>query len=210
LHATIQVALRRHDAERLLRESNTEDRRRFEQQSSALLALTERLSMEANTDALTELYNRRYMDRVLIEQLQLAERESHALALILLDLDRFKHLNDSHGHAAGDKMLAAISGFLRRRLRTHDAACRYGGEELAIIAPGACLTDAINLAERLRAGIEKIVLEVDQRKLSITASFGVSAFPEHGFEPDLLLRAADMALYRAKSEGRNRVIAAAL
>jgi diguanylate cyclase (GGDEF)-like protein len=205
LHATIQVALRRHDAERSLRESNTRERRRFEQQSLALLALSERLSEEANTDPLTQLYNRRYLDKVVPGQLELAEREGHSIGVILLDVDRFKQVNDQYGHATGDQALREIAAYLRQRLRSHDVACRYGGEEIAIIAPGAGLHDAVQLAERLRKGIEKLAVRAADESLSVTTSFGVSAFPVHGLAASQLLQAADSALYEAKRAGRNRV-----
>jgi len=211
LHTTIQVALRRHAAEQALKVANTQDRRRYEQSSSELLALAERLRLEANTDSLTQLYNRRYLDEVLSEQVRHSEREGCAFGVILLDVDHFKRVNDTHGHLAGDATLRALGGFLLRHLRGRDMAFRYGGEEIAILAPGASLSHTIGLAERLRAGITALLVEVEGAvRVSITASFGVAAFPEHGLDAELLLGAADDALYGAKLAGRNRVQPAAV
>ena len=207
LHTTIQVALRRHAAERALVAANAEERRRFEMRSSELLALTERLKAEAYLDSLTQLYNRRFLDELLGEQLKIAEREGHALGIIMLDLDHFKKLNDAQGHVAGDKVLRAVGEFLSSHMRESDVACRYGGEEFAVIVPGASLVDTLTFAERLRAGLQALRVELP-KTVALTASLGVSAFPEHGMEPELLLSAADGALYRAKLTGRNRVIPA--
>lgn len=211
LHTTIQVALRRHASERALIEANVLERRRFQLQAGELHALVERLQTDAHTDALTGLYNRRFLDELVSSQLKVAEREGYALGFVLLDLDHFKKLNDTHGHVVGDQVLRAVSAFLRADMRDGELACRYGGEELAVVAPGASLLDALQLAERLRAGIEGLYLELASGEpLAISASLGVSAFPEHGLEPELLLSAADRALYHAKATGRNRVVAASV
>ena len=106
-----------------------------------------------------------------------------------------------------DHVLQRVSEFLRKRLRSDDVPCRYGGEEIALVVSGASLRDTLALAERLRAGIECLDIQFDARTIAVTASFGVAAFPEHGMSPELLVRAADSALYMAKSAGRNRVFA---
>lgn len=199
LHTTIQVALNRR-----------EQQRRSKQQHIHLIELIKRVRNEANTDSLTQLPNRRYLDVLLPEQLKFSEREGQALGVMMLDVDHFKQLNDRHGHLQGDKALRALATYLRDHLREQDVACRYGGEEFAIIVPGASLADVVQLAERVRAGIERLVIPSDNTQLAITVSIGVATFPEHGMQPHLLLQAADTALYRAKLLGRNRVVASSL
>lgn len=210
LHTTIQVALRRHAAEQRQKAAHTQERRRFERQSDQLVALTEVLRVEAETDSLTQLHNRRYLDHLLGAQLALCERDGEALGFIMLDLDEFKQLNDAHGHLAGDCVLRAVGAYLLKHLRGRDVACRYGGEEIVIVAPGVSLSDAIGLADRLRQGIKALSVDASGGALKITASFGVAAFPDHAMKPELLIQAADAALYRAKLAGRNRVVAASL
>lgn len=206
LHSTIQVALNHRARQREV----DDERRRSQQQRASLIDLIQRIRTEANTDSLTQLPNRRYLDELLPAQLRYSERENQALGVMMLDVDHFKMLNDTRGHLQGDKALRALAAYLREHLREQDVACRYGGEEFAIIVPGASLSDTAMLAERLRAGIEKLVIETESTQLAITASIGVSAFPEHGMESEPLLQAADSALYRAKLAGRNRVVAASI
>lgn len=208
LRTTIEVALHRHESEQALRRAHGEERRRFEQHSSELTLLTERLRTEATEDPLTGLYNRRYLDLIMEEHLRAAERDRQALGFILLDLDHFKGVNDRFGHVAADAALKGLAGFLRGRVRDGDIACRYGGEEIAIVVSGASLRDALSLAERLRDGIEKLMIRFEGTLIPLTASLGVSAFPEHGSNAEQLVRAADTALYAAKAAGRNRVVGA--
>jgi diguanylate cyclase (GGDEF)-like protein len=212
LGATIAVALRRHKSETALRGHSAElvkQQVELVEKSRELGALAERFRQQSILDPLTNLYNRRHLDTVLKRELSLAQREGHAVGLIMFDVDRFKAVNDAFGHAAGDKVLQDIAHYLRSRLRAYDVACRYGGEEVAIVLPGAPLADAMRVAEHLRGGIERLTPDDEGRPIgSVTASFGVAAFPDQGTEPDQLLRAADQALYVAKGEGRNRVVAA--
>jgi two-component system cell cycle response regulator len=209
LRTTIEVALRRHESEVGRRRTYELDRARLEQQASAAGALAERHRVEATIDPLTGLYNRRHLEIVMKRELSLGEREGRSVGIILLDMDRFKHLNDRFGHAVGDAALRAVSDFLRTRLRVYDTACRYGGEEIVIIAPGAAATDALALAESLRAGIENtVVMYRGAAVTGMTASFGVASFPGDGLDPEAVLRAADVALYAAKAQGRNRVATA--
>lgn len=191
LRATIEVALRRHTAQMTAHSDAS------------------RLRREATMDPLTGLYNRRGLDAALAEQFARAERTGDPFGVVLLDLDHFKRINDSYGHLAGDAVLHTVSHFLCASLRASEVACRYGGEELAIIIPGASLDDAAALAEQLRAGIAALSITLPgllpADGLSVTASFGVAAFPEHGLDAASLLRAADDAVYAAKRGGRNRV-----
>lgn len=208
LHTTIQVALQHSASEQRVEEARSVERRRSEQRSSELIALTEQLRTAANTDNLTQLPNRRYLDTFLPEQIEVSERNGQTFGVMMLDIDNFKKLNDTHGHLCGDKALKALAAYLVEHLRERDVACRYGGEEFAIVVPGASSADTTQLAERLRVGIEALVIEADSAQLKLTVSIGVAMFPEHGAQPEPLLQAADDALYRAKGAGRNRVVAA--
>ncbi|WP_207062164.1 diguanylate cyclase [Motiliproteus sp. SC1-56] len=163
--------------------------------------LQARLEHESRTDPLTGLYNRRYFDQQLEQELRLARRYQRDLALVIFDVDHFKQFNDRHGHDQGDRILCEVAARVREGLRSVDVFCRYGGEEFVIIMPGIGIVEAKAGAEQLRASIAG--LDVDG--LSVTASFGVSAGQG---EARALLEAADRALYQAKGEGRNRVFTA--
>jgi len=206
LRTTIEVALRRQESDLGRRRTYELDRVRLEQQAIAAGALAERHRLDAMIDPLTGLYNRRHLEIVMQRELSLGEREGRSVGVILLDMDRFKYLNDRFGHAVGDAALRAVADHLRSRIRVYDVACRYGGEEIVIIAPGAGAADALALAESLRAGIEHtVVMHGGVAVTGISASFGVASFPNHGRDPEAVLRAADAALYAAKAQGRNRV-----
>ncbi len=159
-------------------------------------------------DDLTGIANRRRLQQVLAEEWNRARRHQRPVAFILLDLDHFKLLNDTRGHLAGDLCLQAIAHYLEGAVRrTGDLAARYGGEELAVLLPDTDLDGALDLAEELREGIETLAIPHPSAPLSrVTASFGVAAtVPAPGEEPESLIELADSALYRAKTEGRNRV-----
>jgi diguanylate cyclase (GGDEF)-like protein len=209
LRTTIEVAFRRHEAEATLRRAHEHDKAQFEEQTRKASQRAQRLRREATIDPLTGLYNRRHLEQVLKREISFAQREGHAVGIILLDLDGFKQLNDTLGHAAGDAALCAVGEFLRSRLRAYDTACRYGGDEIVVVVPGADAAAAGALAEQLRAGIEQLVVgEAGAAGPRLTASLGVAAFPAGGTAADALLHAADAALYRAKADGRNRVASA--
>ena len=206
LLATLQLALQRHQDELSLRREYAEKQALLEQRNETLSALAGQLLEESTHDALTGLYNRRHLDRVMERELSLARREHRHVGVILLDLDHFKGFNDRFGHAAGDSALRAVAEFLRSRLRAHDVVCRYGGEEIAIVLSGARALQASLLAEQLRAGIEQLSIEHAGTALpGITATFGVASYPLNGADPAELLEAADAALYVAKAKGRNGV-----
>jgi diguanylate cyclase (GGDEF)-like protein len=129
------------------------------------------------------------------------------VAVMLIDLDRFKRINDSFGHEAGDVVLKAIAALLKGKVRGSDIACRYGGEEFALILPETGLDAAVRRAEDIRLAIAGLGLSYAEKPMGrITASFGIALFPNHGEHTDTLLRVADMALYAAKGAGRNRVV----
>jgi diguanylate cyclase (GGDEF)-like protein len=160
---------------------------------------TEEQASEARIDALTGLANRRALEEILAAEISRAHRFAHQLAVVLLDLDRFKEINDSFGHAAGDVMLRAVSRLLTSLARQGDTVARWGGEEFVVVLPETDLAGAQRFAERLRRTIEAHAVG----DMKTSASCGVATMlPEDNVEE--LLGAADQALYQAKSNGRNR------
>ncbi|NJP07916.1 MAG: diguanylate cyclase [Chloroflexaceae bacterium] len=171
------------------------------------LTMREQLQHQATRDALTGLYNRRYLDETLPRELQRAERQNDAVSVIMMDIDHFKRFNDTYGHDAGDTLLRAIGAFLQHNTRGDDIACRYGGEEFTVVLPCASLENAWKRAEELRIGIEMLMVVHQEQPLgAVTSSLGVAVFPVHGTTADALIKAADQALYQAKQSGRNRVM----
>jgi diguanylate cyclase (GGDEF)-like protein len=172
----------------------------------ASLRLRQGLREQATRDPLTNLFNRRHMEASLERELRRAERRQRPLGIILLDLDHFKRTNDTLGHDAGDQLLRAVGRFLQTHIRGEDLACRYGGEEFLLILTDSALEDTRRRAEQLREGIKALQAEHDGRPLGpVTASLGVAVFPEHGLTAEAVVRAADVALYQAKADGRDRV-----
>ncbi len=176
----------------------------------ALRRKAELLGHMAMTDPLTGLANRRYFHRRLRQSLALAVRRSLPLAVVLVDLDDFKRVNDRYGHMTGDRVLWAVARQLETDKRVEDLVVRYGGEEFALILEGTNLNGGLARAERLRASLHELFLPVGHgRAIRVTASFGVAAFPDtSGPRPEPLVAHADEALYRAKREGRDRCVAA--
>jgi diguanylate cyclase (GGDEF)-like protein len=171
-----------------------------------LLGDFRRVASQATTDGLTGLGNRRTLDEELVLEWRRADRVGDSLAFVLLDLDNFKQVNDTHGHQAGDAVLRAVGQILRDGVRQVDLAGRYGGEEFALILPETDIFGAVKLAERLRVELEATPIVVSEGKmLEITASFGV-ALKDGLASPEELVGAADEALYTAKRAGKNRVI----
>lgn len=169
----------------------------------ANLKMREALKRDSIRDPLTGLFNRRYFDETLQHELARALRHHTPLSLIILDLDRFKELNDAHGHVAGDDALRAFARILRTTFRAGDVLCRYGGEEFALLLSGADLENAWSKAETFRSAIEQSKITSNGDSLgNITVSIGIAASTD--FEtPEELIRAADAALYQAKRTGRN-------
>jgi diguanylate cyclase (GGDEF)-like protein len=160
---------------------------------------------QALVDGLTGLANRRQCETLLATELARAERFEDALALVMADLDDFKDVNDRFGHPAGDVVLREFADVLRETLRDADVAGRWGGEEFILVLPGTDVTGAVRLAERVRSELRnRAILAPDGTPISITASFGVAAFPQAGNEQKLVA-AADAALYGAKRAGKDRV-----
>lgn len=163
------------------------------------------IQQQALTDALTGCYNRRSFEMQLDKDLFMAKRLHQPVSLLMLDLDRFKHLNDTAGHDAGDEALRLLASAFRQELRGVDTAARFGGDEFVVILPQAYVEGALIVAERLRARIEQLDIPSYGH---ITTSIGIATFPMHAGSRAQLLRTADEALYAAKRSGRNRVCVA--
>jgi two-component system, cell cycle response regulator len=170
-----------------------------------LLHAQEALRHEATHDRVTGLWNRGMISDQLTLALQRMRRERRPVAVILADVDRFKQVNDVHGHAAGDAVLRELATRMRSVLRSYDAIGRYGGEEFLFVLPGADLAVALQVAERARLAVAATPIDAGPEHLSITVSLGVSVADEAPDDHTAIIAAADEALYRAKAGGRNQV-----
>jgi diguanylate cyclase (GGDEF)-like protein/PAS domain S-box-containing protein len=173
----------------------------------ANLRLRETLRTQAIRDSLTGLFNRRYMEETMERELIRVKRQETSLGVIMMDLDHFKKYNDTYGHSAGDRLLAALGSLVTREIRGEDIACRYGGEEFLLIMPGTQIAVAVERAEILRQAVKDLHLHHPGLKPT-TLSLGVAAYPNHGDTVQTIIQAADAALYRAKQGGRDRVMVA--
>jgi diguanylate cyclase (GGDEF)-like protein len=158
----------------------------------------------ATTDPLTGLRNRRYFQDRLREECARSDRTDHPLSLIMVDLDHFKAVNDAWGHPVGDEALAHAARLISGSVRACDVACRVGGEEFAVLCPGARAEEAYRVAERVRRALEQSPLVVKGQEVAVTGSLGLASRESDSGTEDLV-RQADLALYRAKAAGRNRV-----
>jgi len=177
--------------------------------SVANIRLREALHAQSIRDPLTSLYNRRYLTEMLEREMRRAIRAEQSLGVLMLDLDHFKKFNDTYGHDAGDTVLRETASFLVKSVRGEDIVCRFGGEEFVIILPMADLKATQARGERIRSKLRELaVLHQGQSLGMITVSVGVAVLPQHGINPKDLVEAADAALYRAKRDGRDRVVVA--
>lgn len=194
-------------------------RKRYEQQlREANLALSEqleeigqlqsKLAEQVVRDPLTGLHNRRYLDETFPREIVRAQREGYPLALMVIDIDHFKQVNDTYGHPAGDEVLCSLSRHLLQFARASDVVCRYGGEEFILLLSDMSLAVAAERAEQLRQEFALSTVRYGRFEIRCTLSIGVSSFPEHGAHADALIASADRALYQAKHAGRNRVLRA--
>jgi len=175
----------------------------------ANLKLRETLRLQSIRDALTGLYNRRYLEEYLATETHRCQRSGKSFGLVMIDVDHFKNFNDTFGHETGDMVLQELAKFLQNNVRTSDVVCRYGGEELTLILSEVSLEETEKIAEKIRLGVKQLNLKSHHQSVgSITISLGVAIFPQDGWTSDRLLDAADQALYRAKKEGRDRVVTA--
>ena len=180
-------------------------KRQLEAQLAEISELQQRLQQQVIRDPLTGLYNRRFLDETLPRELARAKRETYPLALVMVDLDHFKRVNDRHGHAAGDEVLKSLAGILGRGARESDIICRYGGEEFLIALPRMSPEQARQRVEAWRRALSEQPVRHGPLAISLTLSAGIAGFPDHGSDLLTLLSCADAALYRAKEAGRNRV-----
>ena len=188
-----------HQAEVELRKANE----RLRNQLLAIEALQAKLREQVIRDGLTGLFNRRYFDETIAKELARADRGEYPVALLIMDIDYFKKINDTFGHKAGDRVLQAFGSLLRTQVRTGDIACRFGGEEFILVLPCIQLERAYQRAEQIRLAFQALRVESGETEISATVSGGLAMFPEHGETDDQLLQVADQALYAAKAAGRN-------
>ena len=175
----------------------------------ANLHLRETLQHQSIRDPLTGLFNRRYLEESLQQEISRAQRYQRSIGVIMMDVDHFKQFNDTYGHETGDHVLQTIGKLLKESVRGSDIACRYGGEEIVLVLSESTLPDTQARAESIREAISKLRIHQNGKILdTLTASFGVASFPQHGAIGSALVQAADAALYRAKAAGRNQVVAA--
>jgi diguanylate cyclase (GGDEF)-like protein/PAS domain S-box-containing protein len=188
---------------------NIRDVTERKQAQDALLKSQALLREQSVRDHLTGLFNRRYMEETLERELLRAARKQLSLGMIMLDVDDFKRFNDTWGHAAGDEILRELGSLLLRQVRGEDIACRYGGDEFILILPDASREVTRERAELICEYAKQFHLQFEGQSLAaLTLSLGVAVFPQDGATSTGILRAVDSALYRAKQEGRGRVVAA--
>lgn len=160
-------------------------------------------------DPLTSLFNRRYMEESFEREIYRAKRKNVPVGALMLDIDRFKDYNDTFGHEAGDMVLRELGAILQRNIRASDIACRYGGEEFTVILPEAAIDVTCRMGEQIRQAVSRLQLLYGGKPLgAVTVSIGAAVYPEHGLSARDVLNAADEALYKAKAEGRDRLIVA--
>ena len=165
---------------------------------------TSELESQVQTDALTGLFNFRGFTERLEQEMERTRRLEQPTSLVMIDVDHFKQVNDTHGHDVGNQALIHIAGLLRQTLRKLDIVCRFGGEEFVLILPSTCLAPAVLVAERIRCLIEKTPLKVSREKIFMTISLGVESFaPLDTKSTAELLKSTDSYLYQAKQNGRN-------
>ncbi|MBK8619590.1 MAG: GGDEF domain-containing protein [Anaerolineales bacterium] len=167
--------------------------------------LKAKVQEQAIRDPLTGVFNRRFLAESLDKEIPRAARENSPVAIVMMDVDFFKKFNDTYGHKCGDIVLMDLANFLTENSRQGDVVCRYGGEEFVILMPNATLHDAHERAETWRRDYTAKVIHYEGKKLNASFSAGVASFPLHGPSGESILHAADHALYRSKSDGRNRV-----
>jgi len=198
-----------HEAREKLREGEQAMQtanQRLRRQLDEIHALQTQLREQANRDPLTGLYNRRFFDTVVERELARSAREGQSLALMLIDIDHFKQINDTHGHLAGDRVLGRLAAVLGEHSRATDVVCRIGGEEFVMLMPDMPPARALERAELIRRTVASPCCALDDESQQVTVSIGIASFPEHGRCAQQLMRHADLALYRAKNEGRDRTV----
>lgn len=195
----IRDITQRYQAEMELRKANES----LQKQVLEIKILQAQLQEQAARDGLTGLFNRRYFDEKFPKELVQAAQNTYSVALIVMDIDYFKAINDTFGHQAGDRVIQAFADLLRYYSRSQDIVCRYGGEEFVLALPRMTQESAFYLAEQIRLAFHAIRLEFGGKDIQTTVSGGVGVFPDHGKTSNDLLKVVDQALYAAKLDGRN-------
>lgn len=210
LHAERETRLAREEALQIQKQATEDLENKVQARTVELELLNRQLSELSDTDQLTGLKNRRYLDRILQEEFSRSSRYRHNLSIILLDIDHFKHFNDRYGHLVGDDCLKAVATVLADNIRDGiDCIARYGGEEFCVLLPETDIQCAREAAERLRRSVNTMLFKVRQNAVNVSISLGVAALEEnHQSTPEKLIDKADSALYRAKQTGRNRTVIA--
>lgn len=181
-----------------------------EYQESVIQERTKELEILATHDDLTGVFNRNAFRQQLEMEFERAVRYGHSLSVFMLDLDHFKNINDEYGHLVGDRMLTSIAAVITKVIRKTDFVARYGGEEFVVILPETGLAESEEMAKRLRLEIADCQIETKKGEaVSVTTSIGVATYPDHAASEEDLIGNADKALYKAKDEGRNRVVCCA-
>jgi diguanylate cyclase (GGDEF)-like protein len=170
------------------------------------VVILETLSTQATHDPLTGLFNRRYLDQILYGEIAHTLQSGTLVGILMADVDHFKRINDGYGHKAGDLMLQALGNLMKSCVRSSDIVCRYGGEEFVIIMPGASAPIVGRCAEEIRSRFQALCVVFESHEIHATVSLGVAIYPLHGSSVDEVFVRADRAMYRAKQEGRNRVV----
>ena len=202
-------AIKLHEAQEKLRESEralATANGALQQQLHEIRLLQDQLRQQANHDALTGLYNRHYLNATMAREVERCRRDGQPVSVLLIDIDHFKQINDSHGHQAGDEALRHLATLLRAHARVADIVCRYGGEEFLLVLPGMPKDVAIDRAEAYRRAFSQASIEHGDVRMHATLSIGVSSTSDHLTTPEALIAHADAALYQAKALGRDRVV----
>jgi diguanylate cyclase (GGDEF)-like protein len=191
---------------RKTREALLSSKQTLTQQIAEIQTLQAQLQDEATHDPLTGLYNRRFLNAIAARDIARCHRESQHLVVMMIDIDHFKTVNDTHGHSGGDEVLKRLAALLLKSVRAVDVPCRFGGEEFLLLLPGMPPDIAQARAEQCRAAFADMVVAVEGVPVQATLSVGLAVYPGHGDTLAELTNCADLALYRAKEEGRNRVV----
>ena len=178
----------------------------LKRQLDEIQKLQAELNEQAIRDPLTGLYNRRYLETIFARELARCNREGQQLTLMMIDVDYFKGINDTYGHQGGDEVLKKLAALLLESIRPTDVACRFGGEEFLVLLPDMTLDTGIARANEWRAAFAATTIPFEGAGIQATMSIGIATYPEHGGSANELIGRADVALYRAKTGGRNRVV----
>jgi two-component system chemotaxis response regulator CheY len=173
-----------------------------------IIDLERQLQEQASRDSLTGLWNRKRMFRILEKEINRAYRNELPVAILMMDIDKFKSINDTYGHQIGDQVLIQMANLLKKSIRNYDEICRYGGDELLLILPNCTAAETESIAERLRQNVTNHTIKSDSVDLNVTLSFGGASSESYrsGVSPNILISAADEALLEAKNKGRNCVV----